>query len=130
MATHSHSLERMAQEISAAKAGHFDQVINMIQKMIFRLMDEQRDEDTHKHWCDEELNKTEVNIQNKADKMTELDLKIKEAEAYVTKLATEIEEADAMVSTITEHMAEATEIRKTGKKENALAAKDARDAQK
>merc|ERR1712039_389059 len=44
-ATHSHSLERMAQEISAAKGGHFDQVINMIQKMIFRLMDEQRDED-------------------------------------------------------------------------------------
>merc|ERR1719210_2817047 len=71
-ATHSHSLERMAQEISAAKVGHFDQVINMIQKLIFRLMDEQRDEDNHKHWCDEELNKTEVSIENKKDKLSEL----------------------------------------------------------
>merc|ERR1719356_1748521 len=102
----------------------------MIQKMIFRLMDEQRDEDKHKHWCDEELNKTEVNIQSKKDKMSELDLKIKKAEAFITQLAGEIEDADAMVTKITEHMAEATDIRKTGKKENELAAKDAQDAQK
>ena len=29
----------------------FDQIKNMIQKMIFHLMDEQKNEDEHKHWC-------------------------------------------------------------------------------
>lgn len=128
-ATHSRSLERLAQEISVARAGHFDQVINMIQKMIFRLMDEQKDEDSHKHWCDLELNKTDVSITDKANKMLELDTKFNKAEARISELAGEIEEADKMVATITDHMAEATEIRKIGKKENAVAVKDAKDAQ-
>merc|ERR1719210_2452252 len=119
----------MAQEISVAKSGHFDQVINMIEKMIFPLMDEQTEEANHKNWCDEELNKTDVSIKKKTEKMAEPDAKIKEAEALVTQLAGEIEDADAMVSKITEHMAEASEIRKVGKKENELAVKDARDAQ-
>merc|ERR1719361_2315904 len=55
--------------------------------------------------------------------------KIKEAEAMVTKLAGEIVDAEDMIAKITEHMAAASEIRKTGKKENELAVKDARDAQ-
>merc|ERR1719298_240950 len=32
----------------------FDSIKNMIQKMIFHLMDEQKNEDEHKHWCDNE----------------------------------------------------------------------------
>jgi len=129
VATHSRALERVAQEISATAPGHFDQVINMIEKMIFRLMDEQKDEDNHKNWCDEELQKTDVSIKNKAKKMAELDAKAKEAEALVASLTAEIEDADKMVNKITEHMAEATDIRKIGKKENKLAVKDAEDAQ-
>merc|ERR1719245_2829385 len=61
--------------------------------------------------------------------MTELDAKIKEAEAMVTKLAGEIVDADDMITKITEHMAAAADIRKTGKSENELAVKDAPDAQ-
>merc|ERR1719215_472094 len=37
--SHSRALERLAQEISAHLAGPFDEVNNMIEKMIFRLMD-------------------------------------------------------------------------------------------
>merc|ERR1719330_498124 len=96
VATHSRALERVAQEISATAPGHFDQVINMIEKMIFRLMDEQKDEDNHKNWCDEELQKTDVSIKNKAKKMAELDAKAKEAEALVATLTGEIEAADEM----------------------------------
>ena len=33
----------------------FDQIKNMIQKMIFHLMDEQKNEDEHKHWCDTQI---------------------------------------------------------------------------
>jgi len=61
--------------------------------------------------------------------MAELDAKIKVAEALVATLTGEIEAADKMVNKIIEHMEEATDIRKIGKKENKLAAKDAQDAQ-
>merc|ERR1719316_2328544 len=39
-------------------SGTFDQIKNMIQKMIFHPMSEQKDEDDHKNWCDTEIAKT------------------------------------------------------------------------
>merc|ERR1719230_419740 len=48
-------------------SGTFDQIKNMIQKMIFHLMSEQKDEDDHKNWCDTEIAKTN---KMKADKET------------------------------------------------------------
>ena len=51
------ALQKLADKIAAlSKAGQtpgsgtFDQIKNMIQKMIFHLMDEQKNEDEHKHW--------------------------------------------------------------------------------
>merc|ERR1719161_1599064 len=52
---HSKSLRRLAQQITAHLTGPFDEINQMIQKMIFRLMAEQKDEDDHKNWCDMEL---------------------------------------------------------------------------
>ena len=46
-------------------SGVFDQIKNMIQKMIFHLMSEQTDEDNHKNWCDTELTKTNVSAEDK-----------------------------------------------------------------
>merc|ERR1711933_622089 len=55
-ASHSQAMARLAQEVAThLKDGPFDQINNMIQKMIFRLMAEQKDEDDHKNWCDKEL---------------------------------------------------------------------------
>merc|ERR1719436_7470 len=48
--THSKALERLAQQISAHLTGPFDEVNNMIEKMIFRLNQEQKDEDDHRNW--------------------------------------------------------------------------------
>lgn len=46
------AVSRLAQELAARKdEGPFDQVINAIEKMIFHLKDEQRQEDDHKNWC-------------------------------------------------------------------------------
>merc|ERR1719262_1390470 len=47
---HSKALQKLAQEISTFD-GPFDKIKQMIQKMIFRLMSEQKDEDDHKNWC-------------------------------------------------------------------------------
>jgi len=127
---HAKSLERLAQEVQA-KIGDspFDLINNDIQKMIFRLMAEQKDEDEHKHWCDLELEKTQVSIDDKQDKMDDLQAKIDDAEAKIGELTEEIKSADEMVAEIVSFMKEATEIREVGKKENELAIKDAQDSQ-
>merc|ERR1719387_2025498 len=102
----------------------------MIEKMIFRLMDEQKKEDEHKNWCDEEISKTETMKADKEDKIAELKAEIELQTAKVATLTDEIAEAEEMISEINAFMKEATEIREIGKKENALAVKDSKEAQK
>lgn len=125
---HAKALNRLADEITAHLTGPFEEVTGMIQKMIFRLMAEQKDEDEHKWWCDEELNKTQASLDNKQDKMDELSAKMDDIKATIAELTEEIKAASDMVSEITGFMTEATEIREAGKKENAAALKDAEDA--
>jgi len=128
--THSHALERLAVEIGAHLTGPFDQVNNMIEKMQFRLMDEQKKEDEHKAWCDQEIEKTTVMKDDKTDKVAELNAEIKVENSEVSKLTQEIKAADDMIASIVTFKAEATEIRKVGKHENKLAVDDADLAQK
>merc|ERR1719217_1113731 len=97
--------------------------------MIFRLMDEQKKEDEHKLWCDQEIKKTDTMKEDKEDKIDDLKAEIKVETAAVAKLTDEIEAAEKMISDIVTFIKEATEIRQTGKKENALAIKDSEDAQ-
>merc|ERR1719333_1256101 len=54
---HNKALEKLAQQISTYD-GPFDKIKAMMQKMIFRLMGEQKDEDEHKLWCDMETEKS------------------------------------------------------------------------
>jgi hypothetical protein len=126
---HSRALERLAVEVAAHLNGPFDAVNNMIEKMIFRLMDEQKKEDEHKLWCDQEIKKTNTMKEDKEDKIDDLKAEIKVETAAVSKLTDEIADAEKMISDIVSFMKEATEIRQTGKKENALAIKDSKDAQ-
>merc|ERR1719298_351992 len=127
---HSRALERLAVEVAAHLNGPFDAVNNMIEKMIFRLMDEQKKEDEHKLWCDQEIEKTNTMKEDKEDKIDDLKAEIKVETAAVAKLTDEIADAEKMISDIVSFMKEATEIREIGKKENALAIKDSKDAQK
>merc|ERR1719238_853239 len=87
---HAKGLDKLAQEITAHLTGPFEEVTGMIQKMIFRLMAEQKDEDEHKWWCDEELNKTQASLDNKEDKMDELSAKMDDIKATVAELTEEI----------------------------------------
>merc|ERR1712048_1465594 len=101
----------------------------MIQKMIFRLMDEQKNEDNHKNWCDLELDKSNTSKADKTEKVSLLTAKIEAATATVQSLTEDITKIADMIATITSHMEQATEIRETGKKENAISVKDSEDAQ-
>merc|ERR1719409_1038787 len=97
--------------------------------MIFRLMDEQKKEDEHKDWCDQELEKTDVMIREKERRIKRLAADIKVEKAKVSDLTDDISDAEQMISDIVAFMKEDTEIRNTGKKENALAVKDSQTAQ-
>merc|ERR1719247_1982971 len=79
-AVHSKALEKLAQEIGAFD-GPFDKIKAMIQKMVFRLMGEQKDEDEHKLWCDMESEKSTESRDDKADKKKMLEDKIAETDA-------------------------------------------------
>merc|ERR1719265_802550 len=101
----------------------------MIQKMIFRLMAEQKDEDDHKNWCDMELEKSTESKDDKESKKEELENKIAKAEADTIELAEEIKVLNEEVAELTADMNEATELRKAEKADNAITIKDAKDAQ-
>merc|ERR1719311_126604 len=115
--THAKALERLAQEIQAHLTGPFDEINAMVQKMIFRLMSEQKDEDDHKNWCDKELEKTNEMIENKEEKIEDLTTKLEEAEADVQDLVEQIAAAEAFIAEIDAHVKESTDIRNEGKKE-------------
>jgi len=125
----SRSFARFAEELAARVGGPFDEVNNMIQKMIFRLMAEQRDEDEHKNWCDLELDKSNISKTDKEAKITTLNAKLVNTKATIQLLTSEMAAADQMVATLTKHMEEATMIRQVGKAENKQAVQDAKDAQ-
>jgi len=127
---HSKEMERLAQQVKAHLGGPFTEVNDMIMKMIFRLEAEQKDEDIHKNWCDQEIDKTEDTIDAKEDKIENLDVTIEEDEARVQELTNELRDAEEMVAEITKFIADATEVREIGKKANAKAIKDAQDAQR
>lgn len=129
---HSKALERLALEVSTHLARTGDkktEVLDMIQKMIFRLMAEQTDEDKHKAWCDLEIEKTDKSISDKKDKKEEISADITSQKANEAQLTIDIQEADKMVSEIDTFMGEATEVRTAGHEENTIAIKESKQAQ-
>merc|ERR1719498_2210522 len=72
---------------------------------------------------------TEEMIENKQEKIQDLTDEIKVQTAKVATLTDEIAEAEDMIAKIKTFMKEATEVREVGKKENAEAIKDSKQAQ-
>lgn len=126
----SKSLQKLAEAIANTSSGTpFDKVNNMIQKMIYRLQAEQKDEDAHKNWCDAELDKTEESKSDKETKMEILNGKIDSAQSKVTTLTEDISVLMQEVADITAYIIEEEQIRKENKAENKAAIKDAKEAQ-
>jgi hypothetical protein len=107
----------------------FDQIKNMIQKMIFHLMDEQKNEDEHKHWCDKEITNTELMITEKTDKSNDADSTITQLAEKIQALKNGIKDNQKFIATTEEEIATRTEDRAANKKENEATIKDADDAQ-
>merc|ERR1719389_1528800 len=107
----------------------FDQIKNMIQKMIFHLMDEQKNEDEHKHWCDKEITNTELMIKEKTEKSNDADSTITQLTEKIQSLKNGIEENQAFIATTEDEIASRTDDRAADKKENEATIADAEDAQ-
>jgi len=125
----SKALQNLINQIKLHKEGPFDGILQMIQKMIFRLMAEQKDEDDHKYWCDAETEKSEGQKEHNEKKKEELELKIEEGEAKTAELTEDITTLNDEVTELTTQIKEATEIRNKEHEENLAAIQDAQDAQ-
>merc|ERR1719160_1087528 len=125
---HSKALQKLAQEISTFD-GPFDKIKQMIQKMIFRLMSEQKDEDDHKNWCDMETEKSTESKEDKDEKVKMLKKKVAEHDAAIKKLIKQITENNDKAADLTKHMEEETELRNENHAEIEATIKDSQDAQ-
>jgi len=121
-------LQKLAQEISAYD-GPFDKIKAMIQKMVFRLMGEQKDEDEHKLWCDMETEKSTESRDAKDEKAQLLTAKVNEMDAAIKLLVKQITENEKKVADMTEYKKEETELRDTNHAEIVATIKDSQDAQ-
>merc|ERR1719235_1430859 len=128
LAAHSKALQRLATEISSFE-GPFDKIKAMIQKMIFRLMAEQKDEDEHKDWCDLETEKSTESKDDKDEKMKLASRNIAEMDASIKLLVKQITENNDKVATITQYMKDETTLRDENHAEIEATIKDATDAQ-
>merc|ERR1719454_2536189 len=125
---HSKSLQKLAQEISVYD-GPFDKIKAMIEKMIFRLMGEQKDEDEHKLWCDMETEKSTESKGDKADKVNLYTRKVAELDATIKVLMKQIVENNEKVASIEEYKKQETMLRDENHAEILATIKDSTDAQ-
>merc|ERR1719407_447413 len=107
---HSKALQKLAQEISTFD-GPFDKIKQMIQKMIFRLMSEQKDEDDHKNWCDLETEKSTESKDDKQEKANMMKIKIEEMDAEIKKAMKKITENQGKVADLEQYVEEEKELR-------------------
>merc|ERR1719453_1379056 len=129
------ALAKLADKIAALRAGQtpgsgtFDQIKNMIQKMIFHLMAEQKDEDDHKNWCDKELETTAMMKADKETRRDTLQASIDVLTQEIEDLKVKITENREAVSLMQQEIEEETAERMAEKAENMATIKDAQDAQ-
>merc|ERR1719197_1032561 len=128
------ALAKLADKIAALNAqtpgsGTFDQIKNMIQKMIFHLMAEQKDEDDHKNWCDKELETTSMMIADKETKRDTLQASIDVLTQEIADLEVKITENREAVALMQKEIETETAERQAEKAENMATIKDAQDAQ-
>jgi len=127
-------LSRLADKIASLAGqqqspGVFYEIKNMMEKMIFHLMSEQKDEDDHKNWCEKEIAKTEKMKTEKETKKEALQASIDELSATIATLDDEIKENTKAVSELDAAMETATEDRNAERAENTATIKDAQEAQ-
>jgi len=123
---HSKLLSLVAQK---AEDDPFKKVKKMIKDLIYKLMEEAREEAEHKGWCDTELTTNKQTRDKKSADIESLKADIEELTAEIAKLTEDIGKLTAEVKELDEAMAKATEDRTASKEKNQATIKDAKEAQ-
>merc|ERR1719316_1260994 len=121
---HNGALQKLANQIMAFD-GPFDKIKAMIQKMIFRLQAEQKDEDDHKNWCDLELQKNQDITDDKSEKIKLTEIEIEELDSSLKLTIKAITENNDKLADIQTYMTTETDLRAENKAEIELTIKDA-----
>merc|ERR1719235_2499386 len=107
----------------------FKKVKKMIKDLVYKLMEEARQEAEHKGWCDTELTTNKQTRDKKSADVEALKAEIEELTAEIAKLTQDISDLNEGVKELDAAMAEATEKRLAAKEKNAATIKEAKEAQ-
>jgi len=128
-AVHKTALGQLAAQLQTFE-GPFDEIKAMIQKMIFHLMNEQKEEDEHKDWCDLELETNTELKDDRNEKLNKYTTKIAALDSEISQLTLKISENAEKIKEINEYMVTETKLRANNHKEIEITIKDAQDGQK
>jgi len=126
---HSKAMAKLAEELMVYE-GPFDKIKGMMQKMIFQLMAEQKDEDDHKNWCDLETEKNTESHDDKNNKVQDMTTKSNDMKANIDELTRQIGQAVKHIADLQDMMKRETELRNENHAEILATIKDSQDAQK
>merc|ERR1719359_1577627 len=107
----------------------FKKVKKMIKDLVYKLMEEARQEAEHKGWCDTELTTNKQTRDKKSADVESLKAEIEELTAEIAQLTQDISDLQAAVKELDEAMAKATEDRQASKEKNQATIKEAKEAQ-
>jgi len=107
----------------------FKKVKKMIKDLIYKLMEEAREEAEHQGWCNTELTTNKQTRDKKSADIESLNAEIEELTAEIAKLTQDLSDLQAAVKELDEAMAKATSDRTASKEKNQATIKDAKGAQ-
>merc|ERR1719443_1704296 len=112
-----------------AEEDPFKKVKKMIKDLVYKLMEEAREEAEHKGWCDTELVTNQQTRQKKAAEVAELTQQIEDLTAEIAALTQDIEDLTAAIAELDAAMAKATADREASKAKNTETIAEAKQAQ-
>jgi len=107
----------------------FKKVKKMIKDLIFKLMEEAREEAEAKGWCDTEMTTNKQTRDKKSADIESLKAEIEELTAEIAKLVQDISDLTAEIKEIDDAVAKATADRTASKEKNQATIADAKTAQ-
>jgi chromosome segregation ATPase len=118
-------LTRLADKV---ESDPFKKVRKLIEELIDRLIQEAKDEASHKGWCDEEMGKAKRTRSDKSDEITKLNTKLGSAEALRDKLTEQVDTLEKEIADLEAELEKQTKLREDEKAENEATVKEAEEA--
>merc|ERR1719213_282092 len=107
----------------------FKKFKKMIKDLVYKLMEEAREEAEHKGWCDTELTTNQQTRVKKTEEVAQLTQEVEDLTAEIAALTQAIEELTAAIAELDAAMAKATAEREASKEKNTETINDAKEAQ-